>query len=167
MEPSKVAFENIGATQNKFDTVIEYLLGGMLVFMPLVFGARNVWTEEVVIALSGCIVICFLLKLIVDRNQRIVWTWAYVLVGLFVLIVLLQLISLPSGLLSKVCPNTVRLRTELLWDLPQAEELLKSMTVSLYPNGTKHDLRLVLSVAAVFFVVLSASSASLRGQLVG
>jgi O-antigen ligase/tetratricopeptide (TPR) repeat protein len=155
MEPGKIAFENIEAAQSKFDTVIEWLLGGMLVFMPLLFGARNAWTEEVVIALSGCIVICFLLKLIVDRNQRIVWTWAYVLVGLFVLIILLQLISLPSGLLNNFSPRTVGLRTELLAGLPGVDELLKNQTISLYPNGTKHDLRLILSVAAVFFVVLN------------
>ena len=155
MESGKVTFENIEAAPSQFDTVIEWLVGGMLVFMPLLFGARNSWTEEVVIVLSGCIVICFLLKLIVDRNQPIVWNWAYVPIGLFVIIVLFQLISLPSGLLSKVCPNTVGLRTELLAGLPQAEELLKYQTVTLYPNGTRHDLRLVLSVAAVFVVVLN------------
>ena len=74
MEPCKVAFENIEAAPSKFDAGIEWLVGGMLIFMPLLFGARNAWTEEVVIALSGCIVILFLLKLTVDRNQRIVWT---------------------------------------------------------------------------------------------
>jgi len=155
MEPCKVAFENIEAAPSKFDAGIEWLVGGMLIFMPLLFGARNAWTEEVVIALSGCIVILFLLKLTVDRNQRIVWTWAYVLVGLFAVIAAVQLVALPASLISKISPHTVGLRTELLAGLPQAEELLKYQTVTLYPNGTRHDLRLVLSVLAVFFVVLN------------
>ena len=125
MEPCKVAFENIEAAPSKFDAGIEWLVGGMLIFMPLLFGARNAWTEEVVIALSGCIVILFLLKLTVDRNQRIVWTWAYVLVGLFAVIAAVQLVALPASLISKISPHTVGLRTELLAGLPQAEELLK------------------------------------------
>jgi O-antigen ligase/tetratricopeptide (TPR) repeat protein len=154
MEGSKVAFENIEAP-SKFDALIEWLLGGLLIFMPLLFGARNAWTEEVVITLSGCILICFLLKLIVDRNQPIVWSWVYVPIGLFVLIVSLQLIPLPASFLRIVSPNTVKLRSELLGGLPQARELLKTMPVTLYVNGTRHDLRLVLSVLAVFFVVLN------------
>lgn len=155
METSKAAFENIEGAPSKFDTVIERLLGGMLIFMPLVFGARNAWTEEVVIVLSGCIIICFLLKLIFDRNQRVAWSWVYVPIGLFVLIISFQLIPLPTSLLNMVSPNTVRLRTELLGVLPEAKELLKTMPVTLYSNTTKHDLRLVLSVVAVFFVVLN------------
>jgi O-antigen ligase len=43
----------------------------------------------------------------------------------------------------------------LLAGLPGADELLKYQTVTLYPNGTRHDLRLVLSALAVFFVVLN------------
>jgi O-antigen ligase len=155
MERSKITFENPEAIPSKFDTVIEWLLGGLLVFMPLAFGARNAWTEEVVIVLSGCIIICFLLKLIFNRNQRVVWSWVYVPIGLFVLIVSLQLVPLSTNLLSIVSPNTVRLRTELLGGLPEAEKLLKTMPITLYRNGTRHELRLVLSVAAVFFVVLN------------
>ncbi|MBN1391374.1 MAG: O-antigen ligase family protein [Sedimentisphaerales bacterium] len=146
--------ENIESVQNKFDTIIEWILVGLLVFMPLLFGARNAWTEEVVVVLSGCIFICFLLKLIVYQ-QRIVWSWAYVLVGLFAAIAAFQLVPLPADWVGAVSPHTVALRTELLSDLPQTEETLESMTISLYPNGTKHDLRIVLSVAGVFFVVLN------------
>jgi O-antigen ligase len=155
MGENQVAFENIETSPSKFDTVIERLLGGMLVFMPLAFGARNAWTEEVVIVLSGCIIICFSLKLIFNRNQRVIWSWVYVPAGLFVLIVSLQLVPLSTNLLSIVSPNTVRLRTELLGGLPEAEKLLKTMPITLYRNGTRHDLRLVLSIVAVFVVVLN------------
>jgi O-antigen ligase len=155
MGENQIAFENTETAPNKFDTTIEWLLGSMLVFMPLAFGARNAWTEEVVIVLSGCIIICFLLKLIFNRNQRMVWSWVYIPIGLFVLIVSLQLIPIPTNLLSIVSPNTVRLRTELLGGLPEAEKLLKTMPITLYRNSTRHELRLVLSAVAVFVVVLN------------
>ncbi len=155
MGEKRLAFKDIEPAPNKYDIAVEWMLAALLIFMPLLFGARNAWTEEVVIILSGCIFICFLLKLAVDQNQRIVWSWVYVWVGMFLLIVVIQLVPLPAGIVAKVSPQTVNLRTELLGDLPKAEKLLKSMPISLYPNGTKHDLRIVISAAAVFFVVLN------------
>ncbi len=163
MGENQISFENSKTSPSKFDTAIEWLLGSMLVFMPLAFGARNAWTEEVVIVLSGCIIICLSLKLIFSRNQRVVWSWVYVPIGLFVLIVSLQLVPLSANLLSVVSPNTVRLRTEMLGGLLEAKKLLKTMPITLYRNGTRHDLRLVLSVTAVFIVVLNVFRR--RGQI--
>ena len=140
---------------NPFDTVIEWLLASLLAFMPLAFGAVQAWSEEIVIALSGAIVICFSLKLICHRGQGIIWTWGYVPVGVFLLVATVQLIPLPPSLLSVISPNTAIVKTELLGDLPNADTVLKSMTLSFYPNATKHALRLVLAVAAVFVVVLN------------
>ena len=140
---------------NPFDTVIEWLLVSLLAFMPLAFGAVQAWSEEIVIALSGAIVICFSLKLVCHRGQGIIWTWGYVPVGVFLLVTTVQLIPLPPSLLSVISPNTAIVKTELLGDLPNADTVLKSMTLSFYPNATKHDLRLALAVAAVFVVVLN------------
>jgi O-antigen ligase len=155
MGENQIAFENIETAPSKFDITIEWLLGSELIFMPIAFGARNAWMEEVVIALSGCIITCFSLKLIFNRNNRIVWNWVYLPIGLFILIILLQLVPIPANFLSIVSPNTVRLRTELLGGLPEAKKLLKTMPITLYKNGTRHDFRLILSVAAVFVVVLN------------
>jgi len=54
-----------------------------------------------------------------------------------------------------VSPNTAATKKELLSDLPNANQILSSMTLSFYPHATKHDLRLVLAVAAVFVVTLN------------
>lgn len=143
---------------SRFDTIIEKLLIALLFFMPVALGARSAWTEEVVIILSGFIVICFLLKLTCHCEQRLIWTWAYVPMVFFLLIAALQLISLPADVLSIISPNTAALKTELLGDLPNiapGTPALKSMSLSFYSNATKHDLRLVLAVAAVFIVVLN------------
>lgn len=140
---------------SRFDAVIEYLLMALLAFMPLAFGVVHAWSEEIVIAVIGAMTVCFLLKLLIPRRQELIWTWAYVPIALFLVVAVLQLIPLPARLVSIVSPNTVTLRTELLGDLPDAETLLESMPISLYSNGTKHDLRLVLTVTAVFVVVLN------------
>ena len=140
---------------SRFDAVIEWLLVALLAFMPLAFGVVHAWSQEIVIAVIGAMTVCFLLRCLVHRRQEPIWTWAYVPIALFLVVVVLQLIPLPARLVSIVSPNTVTLRTELLGDLPGAETLLESMPISLYPNGTKHDLRLVLAVTAVFVIVLN------------
>ena len=74
--------DNTGRALSRFDTVLEWLIIGLLAFMPLAFGVVHAWSEEVVIALSGVIVICFLLKLVLHRDCGLVWSWSYVPVGL-------------------------------------------------------------------------------------
>jgi tetratricopeptide (TPR) repeat protein len=76
-------------------------------------------------------------------------------VALFILVAVFQLIRLPTGLVNLISPNTAATKQELLGDLPNSSELLSSMTLSFYPNATKHNLRLVLAIAAVFFVVVN------------
>lgn len=127
----------------------------LLAFMPLAFGIVHAWSEEIVIAVVGAMTVCFLLRCLFHRRQELIWTWAYVPIALFLVVAAIQLIPLPARLVSIVSPNTVTLRTELLGDLPGAETLLESMPISLYSNGTKHDLRLVLAVTAVFVIVLN------------
>jgi len=140
---------------SRFDKAIEWLLISLLAFMPLAFGAVEAWSEEVVVALAAAISVCFLLKLIFERNTRVIWSWAYLPVALFVLIAVFQLIPLPGGVVSVISPGTAAVKKELLGDLPNSSELLKSMALSFYSNATKHDLRLVLAIAAVFFVVVN------------
>lgn len=154
MREYRAALDKTGIPLSSLDTAIEWLLVALLAFMPLALGVRTARGEEVVIALSGIIVICFLLKLLFSGRGPI-WTWAYVPVGLFVLIAAFQLLPLPARLAGIISPNTVALRQELLGDLPGADKLLKSTPLSFYLNDTKHDLRLLLAVAAVFVVVFS------------
>jgi O-antigen ligase/tetratricopeptide (TPR) repeat protein len=138
-----------------FDKVIEWLLVVMLIFMPLAFGAVDAWSEQIVILISGAILICFLMKLALRPEIVFLWSWAYLPAGLFVLLVVFQLLPLNVSFVEAVSPRTAAVKTELLGDLPDADELLSSMTVSFYPNVTIREFRLVLSVAALFVVVLN------------
>jgi tetratricopeptide (TPR) repeat protein/O-antigen ligase len=140
---------------SKFDKAIEWLLILLLAFSPIVFGAVEAWSEEVVIALAAAISITFLAKLAFVRTARFIWSWAYVPLAIFVFIALLQLVSLPTGLLELISPNTVAIKRELLSDLLNSNEVLDRMTLTFYRNATKHDLRLVLAVVAVFIAVFN------------
>jgi O-antigen ligase/tetratricopeptide (TPR) repeat protein len=154
MQQRELSLDKVVTMPSRFEVVIEWLLVALLAFMPLAFGARAAWSEEIVIILSGIIAICFSLKLLYRRQEGIVWTWCYIPIALFLALAVFQLISLPTFLVSMISPNTARLKTELLSDLLGVDGL-KLMPISFYPNATKHDLRLVLSAGAVFIVVLN------------
>ncbi len=155
MREKRISLDTIDVSLSRFDKVIEWLLISLLAFMPLAFGAVEAWSEEVVVVLAGAISVCFLLKLVFRKETNLVWSWAYIPVALFILIAIFQLIPLPGGAVSVISPSTAAVKNELLGDLPNSGELLKSMTLSFYPNATKHNLRLILAVAAVFFVVVN------------
>ncbi len=155
MREKQINLDTLDVPLSRFDKVIESLLILLLAFMPLAFGAVEAWSEEVVVALAGAISICFLLKLVFRKDTGVIWSWAYIPVALFILIAVFQLIPLPSSAISVISPSTAAIKQELLGDLPKSGELLKSMTLSFYPNATKHNLRLILAVVAVFFVVVN------------
>ena len=138
-----------------FDHVIEWLLISLLAFMPLAFGAVEAWSEEVVLVFAAAIFLCFLLKLVFQKQTKLVWSSAYIPIALFILIAVFQLIPVRAGLINAISPSTAVTKKELLGDLPDSGLLLRSMTLSFYPNVTAHNLRLVLAVAAVFFVVVN------------
>ncbi len=140
---------------SRFDTVIEWLMIALLAFMPLAFGAVEAWSEMVVIVLAGAMIVCLAAKLVVRRDFRLVWSWTYVPIGLFLALAVLQLVPLPASLVRVVSPATAAQKSGLLGDLPNSESLLGYMPISFYPHATKHDLRLLLAVAAVFFVVVN------------
>jgi len=150
------------AAVDRFDIAIECLLIALLAFMPFAFGAVETWSEEVVIALATAISITFLVKLAVVENTRCIWSWSYVPVVLFILVAVFQLIHLPAGFVELIAPSTADFKQELLGDLPEADKVLSSMTISFYPQATKHDLRLLLAVTAVFMIVFNVYRGSER-----
>ena len=138
----------------KIDLIIECLLGLLLVVLPLSLGGVKAWSKELAVVIAGAITICFTLKLIVYPQTKLIRSWAYVPVVIFILLAVFQTINLPAGFVGIISPSTASLRNNLLNDSEYAGSL-SSMTLSLYPNATNHDLRLILSVFAVFVVVVN------------
>lgn len=146
----------------RFNRIIESLLVTLLAFCPLAFGAVHAWSEQVVISLAAAMAMVFLLKLLICRHTRFVWSWVYVPIALFVLIAAFQLVAMSSESVAAISPETAVLKTELLGSLSNADHALSSMTLSFYPCATRHDLRLVLAIAAVFVIVLNVYRGSER-----
>jgi hypothetical protein len=46
MTEYQAAFDNLNVPSNRLDTAIEWLLIGLLAFMPLAFGVVHAWSEE-------------------------------------------------------------------------------------------------------------------------
>ncbi len=155
MKNGPASYDVGGAPLSRFDTVIEWLLISLLAFAPLAFGTVQAWSEEVVLSLAAAISICFVSKLVVDKDARFVWSWLYVPLALFVLVVALQLIPLPVSIVEAISPSTAVVKNDLLGGLPNSSQLLKSMTISFYPYATKHDLRIICALSAVFVVTVN------------
>ena len=134
------------------DWIITCLLASVLAFAPFAFGAVEAWSEWVVMLLTAAIAFCFAIRMFLRRDVEFVRTWAYLPIALFLGVAVLQLIPLPLSVIHSISPNTTALRSQLLSDLPNA---LQSQTLSLYPHATRHDLRLVLLLATLFFVVVN------------
>ena len=56
------------------DTIIQCALIAFLTFMTFAFGAVEVWSDLAVVVVVGVLGTLLLLKLVVDRHSRIVWT---------------------------------------------------------------------------------------------
>jgi len=140
---------------SRLDWLLEGLLVALLAFMPLAFGVVHDWSKQVVVVLAAALTVVFGVRLVLSPRTRFAWTWAYVPLAVFLLVAVFQLVPLPASMVRILSPHTVDLKTELLSDVPDSEDLLSEMTLSFYPRATRHDLRLVLAVAAVFVVVVN------------
>ena len=155
MNAHPVQIDSVETPTSRFDTAIEVLMAVLLIFMPLAFGAVEAWSEMLVVILAAAMTICLAAKWVFRRGSGFVWTWAYVPAALFLLVGAFQLIPLPTSVVGAVSPHTAATKTSLLGDLPGAENVLRSMTLSFYPCATRHDLRILLAVGAVFFVTVN------------
>ena len=136
------------------DVAVLVLLAMLLAFMPFAFGAVHAWSELVVASIAAAIAVCMVARELLSAGS-IRWTWAYVPVGVFLLVAWVQVVPLPAALLKIISPNTLALKTSLLNDLPNGLGGAGNMTLSFYPNATMHDLRLAVVVATVFVAVVS------------
>jgi len=147
---------------------IELLIVILLGFAPLAFGVSNPWSEQLALVLISIISILFLIKLAASPRTRFAWHWCYLPVLLFVLLVGLQLVSLPTWLVKILSPHTVTLKTELLSSLNIPGLDLSTMTLSFYALATRHDFGLLIGAASLFVIVLNTftSAASIKRLLV-
>ena len=142
-------------TRRYVNLAIEWLMLALLAFMPFAFGVVDAWSEEIVVSLSGIMLACLMVKMILRERAGLVWSWAYVPLALLILLIMVQITPISSNILALISPQTAALKTELLSDAPNANAALGEMTISFYPLATARALRLVLALAAVFVVAVN------------
>jgi tetratricopeptide (TPR) repeat protein/O-antigen ligase len=135
------------------DAAIEVILVGMLAFAPWPFGSITRWSEEILIGGAACLGVCFAARLLVDSHFRLTRSWAYLPIGFFLSLSLLQLVPFLPSALHIISPHTVELKTRLLSDIPGAGS--SAMTITFYRWATWHDLRLALALSVTFIVTLN------------
>jgi O-antigen ligase/tetratricopeptide (TPR) repeat protein len=132
----------------RWDWITLGLLVALLVFAVASFGAVEAWSELIVVTLAAAIAFCLALRVLFDREFRFVSTWLNWPLLLFVLLIAVQLLPLPAGLVAALSPSTVATKQDLLDGEP-----LRWTTLSFYPRATAEHLRLVLVGATVFAAV--------------
>ena len=146
------------AVGESFDRVAEGLLYALLTFAPLAYGTTQAWSREVFLLLVAAAAVTVAAKHVVlaatGRGPGYRWSWAYPLMLAFLGLAVAQVVPVPAAWLRAVSPGTVRLKTDLLADLPDAAAVLRRVTVSFYPHATVGQAVLVAAVSGLFAVVL-------------
>lgn len=137
------------------ETVVEILLAALLAFAPLAIGSAEPWSQLIVYCLVALLALAYCLRLLLAKDLRLIRTWAYLPIVLFLLLVVLQLVPLPSKVAALISPQTTAQKAQLLGDLPGADQILSRSTLSFYPAATRRDLYVVLAAAVVFLVVVN------------
>src|SRR4051794_13625586 len=144
-----------GPAPGAIDAAVEWVLVALLAFMPLALGAVEPWSEFVAVAGALALSALLVVRRFARRDVPAEWTWAYVPVALYLLLVLLQLVAVPESILAKVSPDTVAAKSRLLADLNgPAPEWVRELALSFYAAATRHDLRVVLVAVAIFATVV-------------
>ena len=152
MRRRTVSLTDYGPAPGRLDAAVEWLLGGLLVFLPFAFGGVEAWSELVAICTAFALAVVLVARRVMRPDVPRAWTWAYVPVALYLLLVVFQMLPLPRSLLGAISPGTVASRDRLLADLPQSGA--GEAAVSFYALVTRHDLRVVLVAVAVFVAVV-------------
>lgn len=170
-----IVFDAVESESALWDRLIDALLVLLFVVTLLALGApaignfsassdlRNVpwfwrdvlypYGESAFIALATAMLVALLLKLLLVRSFRLAWSWSYVPIAAFLLLGLLQSVELPRPMVSALAPTSLSMRDELLADLSTEKPSLVSLGV--YPEATRQNLRVLVAVVAIFFVVLN------------
>jgi O-antigen ligase/tetratricopeptide (TPR) repeat protein len=150
-----IYFDLTDTADRTFDRIIEALLLTLLAFSPVAIGGVQTWSELIICALAGAMLLVLCVKLIVRPGVRFIGSWTYLPVALFLMLTLVQVVPLPMSLLQVLSPHTAELKKLLLSPLPGSEQFFQQSTLSLYPEATFHNLRMLLAISAVYVVALN------------
>jgi O-antigen ligase/tetratricopeptide (TPR) repeat protein len=154
----RVYFEPGDEIDTIWDPIIFWTLAGMILLLPLCLGVPPdyAWAETLFMIGATAVGTAYALKLITNRDPRMQWSWSYVPIAVFLLLCVVQLVPLPAGVLNLLSPATLKLRTELMHDVPDAAERLRLQPLTFYFENSVRQLRLLFALVVVFVVTLNS-----------
>jgi putative inorganic carbon (HCO3(-)) transporter len=151
------------------DQMMKILLILLLIFTPIAFGSMEIWAFSLMELGIFLIIILSTMQWAfrkpsgVDNHDEPIlhkkWTFPAILLGLFLLLVLFQMLSLPPGLLKILSPKTYALRLELsslsssVTQLPN-DSITKSFPLSFLPFTTQIEFFKWFALIALFLFLL-------------
>jgi tetratricopeptide (TPR) repeat protein len=145
---------------NFIAAAIDLFLGILVVvavtFCTALFGIVKPRTEWWALLIGGGIAILLALRILgVEKSSLFPRTTPFVPIVIFLALAIVQLVPLPMEIVKAISPETVADKVNLLADLPGSAQHLHYLTLSYYPLGTMHMLRIVLLDVVVFLAVLA------------
>lgn len=155
------------------DQFIKILLILLLIFTPIAFGSMEIWAFALMelgiflIIILGTLQWAFRKPSGADNHHEPIltgsWTFPAIFLGLFLLLILFQMLSLPAGLLKILSPKTYALRLDLspLSFEPSASSSVRSLEpspgsfpLSFLPFTTQIEFFKWFALIALFFFLL-------------
>ncbi|MGD2018814.1 MAG: O-antigen ligase family protein [Planctomycetota bacterium] len=132
----------------RIDQILEALILGLLLYMPLAFGGVMP-LSRVVLAAAGCLIAaCFAVRCVSETDREVSTPRAMLPIAGLLALVGLQLVDLPAGLLGTVSPRAAELWTQAA---DAAGRTLPAAPLSVYPHATALQLD-VLVLAALLML---------------
>ncbi|MDB2576115.1 O-antigen ligase family protein [Planctomycetota bacterium] len=150
----------------RIDQVIEALILGLLLYLPLAFGGVMPISRVVIGCVGALISACFAIRCLSETDQTICTPRALLPIFGLVALAWIQIAELPAALVRWISPSAGQVWSDA--DGAAGADSA-SMTLSVYPNGT--DLRLDLLVMGALLLLVSSTiyrdRAALRRLLLG
>ena len=139
--------------------LIQVLLILLFIFTPIAFGSVELWAFSLMELGILLIIILwsiqsFLLRTPYAAIRHLPSALPFILLSLFLLLVLFQMLPLPSGLLKILSPKTFELRNSLSAFDPQLLTLNSKFQISLVPFATQIEFFKWLTLSGFFLFLL-------------
>jgi hypothetical protein len=141
------------------DQIIKILLILLIIFTPIAFGSMEIWAFSLMelgiflIIILGTLQWAFHRTSGIDDHDESIfgrkWTFPTIFLGLFLLLILFQMLPLPVGLLKILSPKTHALRSAL-----SLKPSALSFPLSFYPFLTQIEFLKWVALIALFLFLL-------------
>jgi len=144
--------------------IITLILILLIVFTPIAFGSFELWAFSLMELGILLIIILWAFQTLLLRTPKSAFQvshselrtpnskFAILLLSLFLLLILFQLLPLPSGILKTLSPKTFELRSALSFDLSAL-----SFPLSFFPFATQIEFFKWLTLTGLFFFLLQSN----------